>query len=302
MSTNAGDLIIRCGLQLEYEAREPTPILLLIQPRSTERQRIVAEEFTIDPQPNVKRWEDCHGNISDRFILPAGRTTVRYDSLFATPPHTDDHNTVGEPVAFIDLPADVIRYTLPSRYCDSDRLMDFAFAQFGQFQNGFPRVQAICDWVHQNIAYRFASGSPYTSASEIISQRFGVCRDFAHTAVALSRCFNIPARYVTGHLPDVGVYDPGSAMDFHAYFEVYIAGRWHTFDARFNQRRLGRVHIASGLDAVDAAFSTLFGAAWLASFQVWTYQVDPAVVKIGDPIDLAKRLDGTPEVRYPAAG
>ena len=165
--------------------------------------------------------------------------------------------------------------------------------------HGLPRVQAICDWVHRNIKYRYGSGSPYTAASEIIAQGFGVCRDFAHTAIALSRCFNIPTRYVTGYVSDVAFRDNGSPMDFHAYMQVYVGHRWQTFDARFNVPRVGRIKIACGLDAVDGAFSTIYGAARLAWFQVWTYQIDPAEVRLGDPIDLTKRLCGTPQLLSP---
>jgi transglutaminase-like putative cysteine protease len=177
--------------------------------------------------------------------------------------------------------------------------MDFAFQKFGHVPHGLQRVQAICDWVHQNIEYRWGSGSPHTAASEIIAQGFGVCRDFAHAAVALTRCFNMPTRYVTGHVPDVAFLDPGSPMDFHAYMQVYVGHRWHTYDARFNVPRIGRIKIACGLDAVDGAFSTLYGGATLSFFNVWSYQVDPAEVNLGDPIDLSKRLDGTPELRFP---
>jgi len=197
------------------------------------------------------------------------------------------------------VPGQFLRYTLPSRYCDSDRLMAFATRQFGNYPEGLPRVQAICDWVHNNIEYRWGSGSPHTAASEILAQGYGVCRDFAHLAVALSRCFNIPTRYVTGYVPDVGCWDPGSPMDFHAYMQVYVGHRWYTFDARFNVPRIGRINIACGQDAVDGAFSTLFGLATLSWFQVWAYQVDPAEVNPGDPIDMTKRLDGTPTLRYP---
>jgi transglutaminase-like putative cysteine protease len=228
-----------------------------------------------------------------------GRSTIRQDAMVTVPCTPENHIDGGEPIPVGELPIALLRYTLPSRYCDSDRLMDFAFAKFGQLQHGFVRVQAICDWVHRNIQYRFGGGSPYTSASEVIAQGFGVCRDFAHTAIALCRCFNMPARYVTGHLPDVAFQDSGSPMDFHAYFQVYIGHRWHTLDARFNVPRVGRIQIACGLDAVDGAFSTLYGAANLASFIVWAYQIDPVEVRPGDPIDLAKRLDGTPQLRFP---
>ena len=163
------------------------------------------------------------------------------------------------PSPVYELPPETLRYTLPSRYCDSDKLLNFAWPQFGNIENGVPRVQAICDWVHNNIQYRFGAGSSDISASEVLIQRFGVCRDFAHVAIALCRCFNIPARYVTGHLPDIGFHDPGTPMDFHAYFEVFLGHHWSTFDARFNIPRIGRVKIAQGLDAVDGAFSTIYG-------------------------------------------
>jgi transglutaminase-like putative cysteine protease len=196
------------------------------------------------------------------------------------------------------LPFELLRYTLPSRYCDSDKLMDFAWNQFGQVTHGLPRVQAICDWVHNNIESRFGSGRPDLSASEVIARRYGVCRDFAHTAISLCRAFNLPARYVTGHLPDIGYVDPGTPMDFHAYCEVYLGQEWLTFDPRYNIPRIGRVKVAHGSDAVDGAFTTIYGQAWLTNFEVWAYQVNPQEVSVGDPIDLAKRLDGGPNVRF----
>jgi transglutaminase-like putative cysteine protease len=198
-----------------------------------------------------------------------------------------------------EMSPELLRYTLPSRYCDSDKLLDFAFKHFGDVPHGLRRVQAICDWVHNNVEYRFGTGSPTRSAWETIEQRFGVCRDFAHAAVALCRTFNIPTRYVTGYVPDVGCLDPGTPMDFHAYIQVFIGGRWHNYDARFNVPRIGRIRIACGLDAVDGAFSTVYGAAQLVSFNVWAYQVDPREVDLGEPVDLSKRLDGTPELRFP---
>jgi transglutaminase-like putative cysteine protease len=247
----------------------------------------------------VDFYEDSHGNLVHRFVLPPGRTTVHHDALVAVPSVPENCGAVDAPVPVDQLSPELLRYTLPSRYCDSDRLMNFAFSKFGHIPHGLQRVQAICDWVHNNIEYRFGSGSPYTAASEIVKQGFGVCRDFAHCAVALSRCFNIPTRYVTGHVPDVAFQDPGTPMDFHAYMEVYVGNRWQTFDARFNVPRIGRVKIACGLDAVDGAFSTLYGAASLSWFSVWAYQVDPAEVRIGDPVDMSKRLDGTPLLRFP---
>ena len=292
-------ITIRVGLELSYEAAEPTPMSLLIQPRLDPWQHLREEQLSFSPDIFLRESQDVHGNIVRIFDLPAGRTTIRHDALVSVPVLPEDHGSVDGAVPLAELPPDLLRYTLPSRYCDSDRLMDFAFEKFGQVPHGLQRVRAICDWVHRNVQYRWGAGTRFTAASEIIAQGSGVCRDFAHAAIALCRCFNLPTRYVTGHVPDVAFQDPGTAMDFHAYMQVYIGHRWQTFDARFNVPRIGRIKIACGHDAVDGAFSTLYGAATLAWFNVWAYQVDPAEVKLGDPIDLAKRLDGTPVLRFP---
>lgn len=293
------DITIRCGLALTYEASTPTPIVLLIQPRLERGQRIEREQLSFSPDVFVETYADVHDNIVRRCELPSGSLTVRHDAFVSVPSLPENHDAVDVPLPVGEMSPALLRYTLPSRYCDSDRLMNFAFEKFGQVQQGLQRVQAICDWVHQNIEYRWGSGSPLTCASETLAHGYGICRDFAHLAIALCRCFNIPARYVTGHLPDVGCWDPGNPMDFHAYFQVYVGQRWVTYDARFNVPRIGRIHIACGFDAVECAFSTLYGAAQLTWFQVWNYQVDPAEVNLGDPIDLTKRLDGTPQLRFP---
>ncbi len=293
------DLTIRCGLEFSYDAVAPTPMILLIQPRLDPWQHLEGEQFTVSSDLSLTESEDPHGNIVRHIDLPPGRTTIRHDNVISVPSLPENHGAVDGAVPVPELSAELLRYTLPSRYCDSDRLMDFAFGKFGQVPHGLQRVQAICDWVHDNVEYRFGAGSPYTAASEIIAQGYGVCRDFAHTAIALCRCFNIPTRYVTGYVSDVAFLDNGSPMDFHAYMQVYVGHRWQTFDARFNVPRIGRIKIACGLDAVDGAFSTLFGAAQLAWFHVWAYQIDPAEVKLGDPIDLSKRLCGTPQLLFP---
>lgn len=293
------DLTIRCGLEFSYDAVAPTSMILLIQPRLDPWQHLEAEQFTVSSELALTTSEDPHGNIIRHIDLPPGRTTIRHDNVISVPSLPENHGAVDGAVPVSELSAELLRYTLPSRYCDSDRLMDFAFQMFGQVPHGLQRVQAICDWVHRNIEYRFGAGSPYTAASEIIAQGYGVCRDFAHTAIALCRCFNIPTRYVTGYVSDVAFLDNGSPMDFHAYMQVYVGHRWQTFDARFNVPRIGRIKIACGLDAVDGAFSTIYGAAQLAWFHVWAYQIDPAEVRLGDPIDLSKRLCGTPQLLFP---
>jgi transglutaminase-like putative cysteine protease len=243
-------------------------------------------------------FPDTHGNITYRTVLMPGCNEIRHDALVAVSSLPDTRQISSAMVPVSDLPSELLRYTLPSRYCDSDKLMDFAWNQFGQVEHGLPRAQAICDWIHDNIEYRFGSGRPDLSASEVIARRHGVCRDFAHAVIALCRAFNMPARYVTGHLPDIGFIDPGTPMDFHAYCEVYLGQEWITFDARYNVPRIGRIKVAHGADAVDGAFATFYGQANLTYFEVWAYQVNPGQVAVGDALDLSKRLDGTDSVRF----
>jgi transglutaminase-like putative cysteine protease len=270
----------------------------MVRPRIDNQQRILDERLTIEPFGRYEEVKDWYGNTIERWELGPGQTTIIDDALIEVPALADDYNRRAYSVPVIRLPQEVVRYLMPSRYCDSDKTQDFASRQFGWLVNGVDRVIAISNWVHHNIRYVTGSGRPDISASEIIARGYGVCRDFAHVAIALCRSVNIPARYVTGHLPDIGVWDPGTPMDFHAYIEVFLGGTWCTFDARYNTPRVGRVKIAHGLDAADCAISTTFGDARLQSIQVWSYQVDPAHVRLDHPVDLSQRLDGTPTIRY----
>jgi transglutaminase-like putative cysteine protease len=290
-------LTVRVGCHLVYETAIPTPIILVLKPRRDDRQQVLQERFTVTPGPVFREFNDVHGNITQRAMLQPGQTVVHHDALVSVTSESDNLRPHGHAVPVEQLPEDILRYTLPSRYCDTDKLLDFAWRQFGPLHEGVQHVRAICDWTHYQIAYRFGGGRSDISASDVINQRFGVCRDFAHVAIALCRAFNLPARYVTGHLPDIGNIDPGTPMDFHAYFEVYLGNAWHTFDARFNVPRIGRIKVAQGLDAVDGAFSTIYGAAQSVWFEVWSYQIDPRQVSLDDPIDLSKRLDGTKQIR-----
>jgi transglutaminase-like putative cysteine protease len=297
MITSPLDITVRVGCHIVYATTVPTSILLVLRPRIDGNQLVRQQQLTFDPYLPSYAFEDMHGNLTDRAVLQPGDNVIHHDAIIAVSSLPDNHVPPGLPEQIHQLPPDVLRYTLPSRYCDSDKLLNFAWQQFGHFIHGIDRVYAICNWVHYNIEYRFGAGRSDISASEVINQRFGVCRDFAHVAIALCRAFNLPARYVTGHLPDIGWQDPGTAMDFHAYFEVYLGQNWCTFDARFNAPRIGRVKVAQGLDAIDGAFSTIYGEAYLKWFEVWAYQVDPTQVSLGDPIDLSKRLDGTVNIR-----
>lgn len=292
------NLTVRVGCSLTYETTVPTPVLFGLRPRLEGRVLVLQEKLSFGIGQPAYEFTDSHGNVTYRSTLMPGRNEIRHDALVAVSSLPDSREVTGPVLPVGQVPFEWLRYTLPSRYCDSDKLMNFAWNQFGQIPHGLPRVQAICDWVHNHIEYRTLSGRADLSASEVIERRYGVCRDFAHAAIALCRTFNLPARYVTGHLPDIGFVDPGSPMDFHAYFEVYLGQEWLTFDARFNAQRIGRIKVAHGADAVDGAFTTIYGEARLTYFQVWAYQVNPQQVSVGDPVDLSKRLDGTERVRF----
>ncbi len=296
------NLTVRVGCHLAYQTTVPTPVLFVLKPRLEGQVLVMQEKLSFGIGQPAYEFQDSHGNITSRSMLMPGGNDIQHDALVAVSAQPDNREVLGpiQPVA--QLPSELLRYTLPSRYCDSDKLMNFAWEQFGQIPHGLPRVQAICDWVHKNIEYRYLSGRADLSASEVIERRFGVCRDFAHAAIALCRAFNLPARYVTGHLPDIGCADAGTPMDFHAYCEVYLGQDWLTFDPRFNVPRIGRVKVAHGADAVDGAFATIYGEAKLTTFEVWAYQVNPLEVSVGDPIDLSQRLDGQPTVRLSASG
>jgi transglutaminase-like putative cysteine protease len=291
------NLTVRVGCNIVYQTTVPTPVLLVLKPRLERKVLVMHEKLTFGISRPAYEFQDSHGNLTYRATLMPGLNEIRHDALVAVSALPDSREMLTPVLPVGELPSEYLRYTMPSRYCDTDKLLDFAWKQFGQVPHGLARVQAISDWLHENIEYRFGSGRPDLSASEVIARRHGVCRDFAHTAIALCRAFNLPARYVTGHLPDIGYVDPGTPMDFHAYCEVYLGQEWLTFDPRYNVPRIGRVKLAHGADAVDAAFSTIYGQATLTKFEVWAYQVNPQEVAVGDPIDLTKRLDGSETVR-----
>ena len=291
-------LTVRVGCRLAYETTAQTPMLLDVQPHIDLGQTMLAERLQLGAGLLAEPMLNQHGVRMLRLKLPPGRTEIVHDALVSVPPIYDlDGIKLAAPVPPDQLPADLLRYILPSRFCESDKLGAFAWQTFGRFAPGWPRVQAVSDWIHREIEYRFGSGHPELSAWDIFQRRYGVCRDFAHLTIALCRALNIPTRYATGHLPDIGYIDPGTAMDFHAYAEVYLGGLWFPIDARYNVPRLGRVKISHGRDAVDCAFGTTFGQVTLSYFEVWAYQVEAGRVAVGDPIDLNKRLDGSLEVR-----
>jgi transglutaminase-like putative cysteine protease len=297
-ASSAFDITVRVGCSLVYEVTGTALLLLNLKPRPSRRHAIVFEALTLGNNLPATAFTDSHGNAVWRVALAPGTNCFRHDAILATTSQPDNHNLVATaPLAPLDLPPSLLRYTLPSRYCDSDKLADFAWKKFGLVEHGLPRVTAISRWLHDNIEYRYMSGRPDLSAWDVLQRGYGVCRDFAHLAIALNRTFNVPARYVTGHMPDIGFPDPENHMDFHAYAEVYLGGQWFTTDPRFHVPRIGRIKVSCGLDAVDGAFSTIYGGATLTYFQVWAYQVAQGTVGVGDPLDFSKRLDNQWAVR-----
>ncbi len=288
----AFDITLRVGCSLAYEVTGSACVLLNIQPRVHHRHAVVFQALTLGDHLPAEAITDIYGNFVWRVQLAPGTNYFRHDAIIATSSQPDNHDLpLATALSPQELPAELLRYVLPSRYCDSDKLVDFAWQKFGHVEHGLPRVNAISRWIHDNIEYRFFSGRSDLSAWDVLQRGYGVCRDFAHLAIALNRTFNVPARYVTGHLPDVGFPDKNNHMDFHAYAEVYLGGHWFTCDARFHVPRIGRIKISCGQDAVDAAFSTIYGGANLSYFQVWAYQVARGTVGVGDPLDFSLRLD-----------
>jgi transglutaminase-like putative cysteine protease len=274
---------VRVGCEITIESSSPTPTTGIVRPRERDWHALLDERRSIAPDIAVHSYVDGFGNHTWRWIAPQGLMRIRYDAL-AIVPGIPDPPAAGLPGTLVDqLPDDVLIYTLPSRHCPSDLVIDDAWKLFDGAPDGAARVQAICDWTHQNIEYGYGNSVATTSGYDAYQQRRGVCRDFAHIAVMFCRAMNIPARYVCGYLPDIGVpYNP-TPMDFHAWFEAYIAGAWRTFDARHNTPRIGRVLIARGRDAVDTAILTSYGPSQLTSFVVWADEVAETTT-LDDPL------------------
>lgn len=218
----------------------------------------------------IEDFVDPFGNRCARGLAPAGRVRLWSDALVEDDGQPDivDWNARQHPV--LDLPVETLLFLRGSRYCETDRLVDLAWSMFESAPEGWARVQAICNWVNWNVRYAPDQASPTRTAWDVYAERTGVCRDFVHLAVTFCRCMNIPARYATGYLGDIGIPAQPSPMDFHAWMEVYLDGRWYTFDPRHNTPRIGRVLMARGRDAADVPMTTAFGKTTLLGFTVHT--------------------------------
>ncbi|WP_334164805.1 transglutaminase-like domain-containing protein [Phenylobacterium sp.] len=262
---------IRAGYEISYDCPGPTPMLLMLNVRP-ERQADLETADTVLPDPDlpVRQYLDAFGNVCSRVMAPGGRITFRADFVIRDSGEPDPADVEAEQHPVEDLPDSVIEYLLPSRYCDLELLSDLAWETFGSTPTGWARVQAIVDYAHERIRFGYEHARSTKTAHQAHEEGCGVCRDYAHLAITLCRSMNIPARYCTGYLGDIGVPPSGAPMDFSAWFEVFLGGRWRTFDARHNRPRIGRILMAVGRDATDVAITTHFGPATLSGFRVIT--------------------------------
>jgi transglutaminase-like putative cysteine protease len=265
---------IRVGYELVYECPQPTPMILTLHVHSTRVSDIVVPDHLITrPSIPITAYRDGFGNWCSRIVAPAGETRLSADALLNDGGAPDPVATWAHQHAVQELPEETLAFLLGSRYCETDLLSEVAWSLFDTAPLGWGRVQAICDVVHQHISFGYEHARVTKTAWESFNERNGVCRDFTHLAIALCRCMNIPARYCTGYLSDIGVPPPHGPMDFSAWFEAYLGGQWHSFDPRNNAPRIGRVLIARGRDAADVAITSTFGPNTLKGFKVWTDEV-----------------------------
>ena len=265
---------IKAGYKITYDCPQPTPMLLCLNIHPSRRGDLLTP-FAVTFSPDVAHWDytDGFGNVCTRITAPVGPTTISTEFVIhdsGRPDHVP-YDAIQHDIR--DLPDDVLVFLLGSRYCETDRLADFAWANFGNTVPGWTRVQAILDFVHNHIRFDYQLADSRRGAFGGFQDKVGVCRDFAHLALTLCRCMNIPARYCTGYLGDIQAPPSGTPMDFSGWFEVYLGGHWYTADARHNTARVGRILMATGRDATDVAISTQFGPATLAHFEVITDEV-----------------------------
>ena len=264
----------RVGYELQYEFPQPTPVTLMLNIHFSRVSDLpMPDHIAISPSVSISGYRDGYGNWCSRFLAPTGRVLISTDSVVRDSGQPDPVVPDAEQVRVEQLPEEALVFLLASRFCDSDRVLDLAWTLFGETAPGWARVQAICDFVHQHIAFGYEHARVTRTASEAYQERCGVCRDFAHLGVAFCRALNIPARYCTGYLSDLGTPLPHPPGDFAAWFEAYLGGRWLTFDPRNNAPRVGRILLARGRDAADVAITTTFGPNTLQGFRVWTDEI-----------------------------
>ena len=262
---------IRIGYDIAFSSSTPTPTILLLSVHPSRLHDLTEpHRIMFDPPIPSQTYTDHFGNIGTRIVMPPGILAVASNNVVCDSGLPDAVEPDAGQIPVENLPDESLEFLLGSRYCETDRLSDTAWSLFGRVPPGWSRVQAICDYVHDRLTFSYPDARSTRTAWDGHQEGIGVCRDFAHLSIALCRCMNIPARYCTGYLGDIGVPPVPDPMDFSAWFEVLLEGGWYTFDARHNKPRIGRILIARGRDAADVALSTSFGAAQLAEFKVIT--------------------------------
>lgn len=267
-------MLIRLGYDIRFQVSFPAAMVALLNVHAS-RYGDLQEPDTLQVEPDipVERFHDSFGNDASRLLAPVGELRLHNSTLIEDSGQPDPQNFQAREVPVRDLPLETLPFLLASRYCEVDVMSNIAVELFGGVNPGWSRVQAICDWVNQKVVFGYNFARSTKTALDVYTERVGVCRDFQHLAVTFCRCLNIPARYVTGYLGDIGVPASPSPMDFSAWFQVYLEDRWWTFDARHNKPRIGRVLMATGRDAADVAMTTSFGDTRLTKFTVITDEV-----------------------------
>ena len=265
---------IRYGFDIDIQLSQPTTLITAMDVHGSQRNAIVEEnEFQTSTGVRVHTWDDDEGNKLRRLSGGPGIPGLRLNGVVVNSGALDDRDLDAELVPVQNLPLDTLPYLRNSRYCETDLLSNFAWSAFGSIAGGYARVQAVCDYVHDRLRFSYPEARPTWTAAQAMDEQVGVCRDFTHLAVTLCRCLNIPARYCNGYLGDIGVPPDPAPMDFNAWMEAYIGGRWYTFDPRHNARRIGRILIARGRDAADVPMITSFGPHQLTKFKVITEEI-----------------------------
>ena len=266
---------IRIGYELIYDCPQPTPMILTLSVHYTRiSDMIIPDHLVTDPPVPLTAYRDNYGNWCSRIVAPKGQLKLSANGLVRDSGRPDLVVPQARQTPVEALPDETLLFLLGSRYCETDRLSEIAWQLFAKAPTGWARVQTICDYVNRNITFGYEHARSTKTAWEVFQEKTGVCRDYAHLAIAFCRCMNIPARYCTGYLGDIGMPPPYAEMDFAGWFEAYLDGHWYTFDARNNTPRIGRVLIARGRDAADVAISSTFGPNTLVSFKVYTDEVN----------------------------
>ncbi|MGV7212363.1 transglutaminase-like domain-containing protein [Bradyrhizobium sp. UFLA05-112] len=265
---------IKVGFEIAYAAPQSTPMVIMLNIHPSRQADIIGKETVVaEPDVPIRFYHDSFGNVCGRLVAPAGGVTLKGGALVRDTGLADEVMPTAQQLPIEQLPNELLLYLMPSRYCETDKLTDIAWSLFAKSEPGWKRVCAITEFVHQHVTFGYEHAHHMKSAHDVYESRSGVCRDFAHLAVAFCRCMGIPARYCTGYMGDIGIPAEPFPMDFSGWFQVYLSGKWLTFDARHNVPRIGRILMATGRDAADVALSTSFGRMELKKFEVVSDEV-----------------------------